>query len=57
MAALLGAELDLAREIAAAAAQGEICEAANDNGGGQVVLSGAKAAIDRAIVLAGERGV
>lgn len=57
MAALLGAELDLAREIAAAAAQGEVCEAANDNGGGQVVLSGAKAAIDRAIVLAGERGV
>ena len=57
MAALLGAELDLAREIAAAAAQGEVCEAANDNGGGQVVLSGAKAAIDRAILLAGERGV
>ncbi|WP_336812956.1 ACP S-malonyltransferase [Bosea sp. MMO-172] len=57
MAALLGAELDLAREIAAAAAQGEVCEAANDNGGGQVVLSGAKTAIDRAIVLAGERGV
>ena len=57
MAALLGAELDLAREIAAAAAQGEICEAANDNGGGQVVLSGAKVAIERAIVLAGERGV
>lgn len=57
MAALLGAELDLAREIAAASAQGEVCEAANDNGGGQVVLSGAKAAIERAIALAGERGV
>jgi [acyl-carrier-protein] S-malonyltransferase len=57
MAALLGADLDLARAIAADAAQGEVCEAANDNGGGQVVLSGAKAAIDRAIVLAGERGV
>ncbi|SIQ50403.1 MULTISPECIES: ACP S-malonyltransferase [unclassified Bosea (in: a-proteobacteria)] len=57
MAALLGAELDLAREIASAAAEGEVCEAANDNGGGQVVLSGAKAAIDRAIALAGERGV
>lgn len=57
MAALLGAELDLARVIAADAAQGEVCEVANDNGGGQVVLSGAKAAIDRAIVLAGERGV
>ncbi|AMJ60071.1 ACP S-malonyltransferase [Bosea sp. PAMC 26642] len=57
MAALLGAELDLARAIAHDAAQGEICEAANDNGGGQVVLSGAKAAIDRAIAMAGERGV
>ena len=57
MAALLGAELDLARSIAADAAQGEVCEAANDNGGGQVVLSGAKAAVERAIALAGERGV
>ncbi len=57
MAALLGAELELAREIASAAAESEVCEAANDNGGGQVVLSGAKAAIDRAIALAGERGV
>lgn len=57
MAALLGADLDLARAIAADAAEGEVCEAANDNGGGQVVLSGAKAAIDRAIILAGERGV
>ncbi|KPF72864.1 ACP S-malonyltransferase [Bosea sp. AAP35] len=57
MAALLGADLDLARAIAADAAQGAVCEVANDNGGGQVVLSGAKAAIDRAIVLAGERGV
>lgn len=57
MAALLGADLDLARAIATDAAQGDVCEAANDNGGGQVVLSGAKAAIDRAIVLAGERGI
>ncbi|MDR6870238.1 [acyl-carrier-protein] S-malonyltransferase [Bosea sp. BE125] len=57
MAALLGAELDLARSIASDAAQGEVCEAANDNGGGQVVLSGAKAAIERAIALSGERGV
>jgi [acyl-carrier-protein] S-malonyltransferase len=57
MAALLGAELDLAREIAAAAAQGEVCEVANDNGGGQVVLSGAKSAIERAIALSAERGV
>ncbi|HEY5796411.1 MAG TPA: ACP S-malonyltransferase [Bosea sp. (in: a-proteobacteria)] len=57
MAALLGAELDLARAIAADAAQGQVCEVANDNGGGQVVLSGAKAAVERAIALAGERGV
>jgi [acyl-carrier-protein] S-malonyltransferase len=62
MAALIGVELDQAREIAAAAARSpdgavEVCEAANDNGGGQVVLSGAKAAVDRAIVIAGERGV
>ena len=57
MAALLGAELDQARAIAADAAEGEVCEAANDNGGGQVVLSGAKAAVERAIALAGERGV
>lgn len=57
MAALLGVDLEQARSIAADAAEGQVCEAANDNGGGQVVLSGAKAAIDRAIVLAGERGV
>lgn len=57
MAALLGAELDLARAIAADAAQGEVCEVANDNGGGQVVLSGAKAAIERAIAISAERGV
>ena len=57
MAALLGVDLEQARAIAQDAAEGEVCEAANDNGGGQVVLSGAKAAIDRAIALAGERGV
>lgn len=57
MAALLGAELDLAQAIARDAAQGEVCEAANDNGGGQMVLSGAKAAVERAIAMAGERGV
>lgn len=57
MAALLGAELDLARSIAADAAEGEVCEAANDNGGGQVVLSGARAAVERAIALASGRGV
>ncbi len=57
MAALLGAEWDLAQEIAAAAAQGECCDVANDNGGGQVVLSGAKAAIGRACVIAKAKGV
>ncbi len=57
MAALLGAELEQAREIAAAAAEGDVCEAANDNGGSQVVLSGHKTAVDRAIRIAGERGI
>jgi [acyl-carrier-protein] S-malonyltransferase len=57
MAALLGAELEQAREIAAAAAEGDVCEAANDNGGAQVVLSGHKTAIDRAIKIAAERGI
>ena len=47
MAALLGVGLDTARKVAAAAAQGEVCEVANDNEPAQVVLSGAKAAIDR----------
>jgi [acyl-carrier-protein] S-malonyltransferase len=57
MAALLGAELDQAREIAALAAEGEVCEAANDNGGSQVVLSGHKSAVDRAIKIAAEKGI
>jgi [acyl-carrier-protein] S-malonyltransferase len=56
-AALLGAELELARAIAKDAAQGQCCDVANDNGAGQVVLSGAAAAIERAITIAGERGV
>ncbi len=57
MTVLLGAELDTAREIAEAAAQGEVCQPANDNAPGQVVLSGATDAIDRAIEIAAERGV
>lgn len=57
MAALLGAEWDLAVEIAREAAQGDCCDVANDNGAGQVVLSGAKAAIDRACEIAREKGV
>jgi [acyl-carrier-protein] S-malonyltransferase len=59
MAALLGVELDAAREIAeaAAAAEGKVCQVANDNGGGQIVVSGTKSAVDRAIVIAKERGI
>ena len=56
MAALIGVELGPMVEIAKEAAQGEIVAAANDNGGGQVVLSGHKTAVDRAIALAAERG-
>lgn len=57
MAALLGAELELAQAIATEAAEGQVCDVANDNGGGQVVLSGHVAAIDRAIAIAKARGV
>ena len=57
MAALLGAELDLALEIVAEAAAGDVCEVANDNGGGHVVISGARAAVDRAIAIAKDKGV
>lgn len=56
MAALLGADLALAQKIAAAAAQGDVCTVANDNDPSQVVISGAKAAIDRAIGLAKDMG-
>jgi [acyl-carrier-protein] S-malonyltransferase len=56
MAALLGADLDLAQKIADAAAQGEVCAVANDNDPSQVVLSGHKAAIDRAIAMAKDMG-
>jgi [acyl-carrier-protein] S-malonyltransferase len=56
MAALLGADLAQAQELAKAAAGGEVCEAANDNAPGQVVISGAKTAIDRAIGLAPKFG-
>lgn len=57
MAALIGVELDVATAIAEEAAQGEVCQAANDNGGGQVVLSGAKAAVERAVEIAKAKGV
>jgi [acyl-carrier-protein] S-malonyltransferase len=56
MAALLGADLALAQRIADAAAQGEICTVANDNDPSQVVISGHKGAIDRAIEMAREMG-
>jgi [acyl-carrier-protein] S-malonyltransferase len=56
MAALLGADLSIAEKIAAAAARGEVCTVANDNDPSQVVISGAKAAIDRAIEIAKEFG-
>jgi [acyl-carrier-protein] S-malonyltransferase len=56
MAALLGADLALAQKIAEAAAQGQICTVANDNDPSQVVISGHKAAIDRAIEIAKEMG-
>ena len=56
MCALLGADLEKAQGLADAAAQGEVCEVANDNDPGQVVLSGHAAAIDRAVELAREYG-
>ena len=56
MAALLGADLALAQKIADAAAQGEVCTVANDNDPSQVVISGHKGAIDRAIEMAKEMG-
>jgi [acyl-carrier-protein] S-malonyltransferase len=52
MAALLGVELDAAKALAAEAAQGDVCDVANDNGGGQVVVSGSKAAVERAAEIA-----
>ena len=56
MAALLGLDLQAARDVAAEAGQGEVCEVANDNAPGQVVISGATAAIERAVELAKGRG-
>ncbi|MFO6447545.1 ACP S-malonyltransferase [Erythrobacter sp. NE805] len=57
MAVLLGADIDQARALAAAAAQGEVCEVANDNDPSQVVLSGHTAAIERAVALTKEHGI
>ncbi len=57
MAALLGTELETVRNICAEAAQGEVVEAANDNGGGQVVISGHRAAVERAVEVAKAHGI
>lgn len=56
MAALLGADRDKAQTIADAAAEGEVCSVANDNDPGQVVISGARAAIERAVAIAKDHG-
>jgi [acyl-carrier-protein] S-malonyltransferase len=56
MAALIGLEFDAASAIATEAAQGEVCQAANDNGAGQVVVSGSKAAVERAVEIAKSKG-
>ena len=57
MAALLGADIEKAESLAAAAAEGETCTVANDNDPSQVVISGHKGAIDRAIALAKDHGI
>jgi len=56
MAALLGLELDAVREVAAEAAGDDVCEPANDNAPGQVVVSGHREAVERATALASEKG-
>jgi [acyl-carrier-protein] S-malonyltransferase len=56
MAALLGLDFAAAAEVAAEAAQGEVCQAANDNDPAQVVVSGHKAAVERALEIAKARG-
>jgi [acyl-carrier-protein] S-malonyltransferase len=56
MAALLGAGLDIAEQVAEAAAQGEVCTVANDNDPSQVVISGDRAAVERALDIAKEKG-
>ncbi len=56
MAAILGLDLEVVQEVADAAAEGQVCTPANDNAPGQVVVSGHKEAVERAIELAKERG-
>ncbi|GAA4039743.1 ACP S-malonyltransferase [Parerythrobacter jejuensis] len=57
MAALLGADIEKATALAAAAAEGEVCDIANDNDPTQVVISGHKGAIERAVALVKEHGI
>ena len=57
MAALLGADIEKASALAAAAAEGEVCEVANDNDPTQVVISGHKGAIERAVALVKDHGI
>lgn len=56
MAAVLGVDLDVVREVAEAAAEGQVCDVANDNANGQVVVSGNKEAVERAVELAKDKG-
>jgi [acyl-carrier-protein] S-malonyltransferase len=56
MAALLGLDYETGVAVAAEAAQGEVCQIANDNGGGQVVASGTKSAVERAVEIAKAKG-
>ena len=56
MAALLGLDFEAAAAVAAEAAQGDVCQAANDNGPGQVVISGTRAAVERALDIAKAKG-
>jgi [acyl-carrier-protein] S-malonyltransferase len=56
MAAIIGLDAEAVAALAAAAAGGEVCEVANDNGGGQIVISGHRAAVERAMAAAKEQG-
>ncbi|RIA56475.1 ACP S-malonyltransferase [Dichotomicrobium thermohalophilum] len=56
MAALMGLDLDTVHDVARKAAESDVCQVANDNAPGQVVISGSRAAVDRAVELARERG-
>jgi [acyl-carrier-protein] S-malonyltransferase len=57
MAAIIGPEFDVVRDIAVQAADGQVCDVGNDNAPGQVVISGDKAAVERAVKIAADQGV